>query len=48
MKVLNRPETHAELGLSDTPCLGTVFNPEASLERVAVIEGPLSDSHLRR
>jgi len=47
LKLLNRPQMHAELGLSDTPHLGSVFNPHPSLERVLIIDGPLSDPHLR-
>jgi transglutaminase-like putative cysteine protease len=47
MKLFNRPDLRAEIGLSDTPFLGPVFNPKQSLQRVEVIDGDLSDPHLR-
>jgi transglutaminase-like putative cysteine protease len=47
MKLFNRPDLRAEIGLSDTPYLGPVYNPKQSLQRVQVIDGELSDPHLR-
>jgi Transglutaminase-like superfamily len=47
MKLFNRPDLRAEVGLSDTPYLSAVYNPKQSLERVAVIDGRLFDPHLR-
>lgn len=47
MRMFNRPPQREEVGLADTANLGAVFNPKASLERVVVIEGSLSNPHLR-
>ena len=47
MKYLNRPDVKTEIGLSDAPYLGAVFNPDPSLERVLIIDGSVSDPHLR-
>ncbi len=47
MRIFNRTQQRDEIGLSDTAYLGAVFNPKASLERVVVVDGSLSDPHLR-
>ena len=47
MRIFNRPDLHAEIGLSDMPYLAAVYNPRQSLQRVLVIDGTLSDPHLR-
>jgi hypothetical protein len=47
MRLINASARPSEIGLSDAPQLGPVFNPKPSLDRVLIIKGRLSDPHLR-
>jgi hypothetical protein len=42
-----RPLRSSDIGLSQTPRLASTFNPEPSMDRVLVIEGPRQERHLR-
>jgi transglutaminase-like putative cysteine protease len=41
------PPRDAAIGFTGTPRLGQVFNPEATLDRVFLIDGPHGERHLR-
>jgi transglutaminase-like putative cysteine protease len=43
----SRPARQTEVGLSTSPQLTSVFNPQPSMNRVMLVEGPYADRHLR-
>jgi len=47
MRLVNASERQNEIGLSDAPQLGPVFNPKPSLNRVLIVDGRLPDPHVR-